>query len=80
MLKTITVRVDETTYEKIKEAADSERRTISNFIENATLSYVENSSFVSNEEMKEILGNSELMGSLKQAIEDIREGNYRVVE
>jgi predicted transcriptional regulator len=80
MPKTITVRVDEATYGKIKAAADLERRTISNFIEYATMSYVENSSFVRDEEMKELLGNSELMSSLRQSIEDIREGNYRIVD
>ncbi len=80
MTKTITVRVDESIYYKIKAAAESEKRTISNFIEYATLSYVENSSFVRDEEMKEILENTELMSSLKQSINDIKEGNYRIVD
>jgi uncharacterized protein (DUF1778 family) len=79
MAKTITVRVDEVTYNKIKTAADSERRTISNFIENATLAYVENSSFVTDEEMQDILENRELQNNLKQSIEDIKEGKYRIV-
>ncbi len=80
MGKTITVRVDDTTYNKIKNAADSERRTISNFIEYATLSYVENNCFVADEEMKDIIEDSELINSLKQSIEDIKEGKYRIVE
>ncbi len=80
MPKTITVRVDDSTYNKIKTAADSERRTISNFIENATMSYVENNSFISDEEMKEILGNNELVENLRKSMEDIKEGNYRIVE
>ena len=80
MGKTITVRVDDTTYNKIKNAADSERRTISNFIEYATLAYVENSSFVADEEMQDIIEDRELMISLKQSIEDIKEGKYRIVE
>jgi hypothetical protein len=79
MAKTITVRVDEVTYNKIKTAADSERRTISNFIENATLAYVENSSFVTDEEMQDIIENKELQNNLKQSIEDIKEGKYRIV-
>ena len=46
MSKTVTVRIDDTTYKKIKSAAEAERRTISNFIEYATLSYVERGAFV----------------------------------
>lgn len=80
MGKTITVRVDDTTYNKIKNAADSERRTISNFIEYATLAYVENSCFVADEEMKDIIEDRELINSLTQSIEDIKEGKYRIVE
>jgi uncharacterized protein (DUF1778 family) len=80
MAKTITVRVDDSTYHKIKTAADSERRTISNFIEYATLAYVENSCFVTDEEMEDITGNRELVNSLKQSVEDIKEGKYRIVE
>ena len=80
MAKTITVRVDETTYNKIKNAADSERRTISNFIEYATLAYVENSCFVADEEMKDIIEDQELINNLKRSIEDIKEGKYRIIE
>jgi predicted transcriptional regulator len=80
MAKTLTVRVDDATYNKIKDAADSERRTISNFIEYATLAYVENSCFVTDEEMKDIVENQALINNLKRAIEDIKEGKYRIVE
>jgi predicted transcriptional regulator len=79
MAKTITVRMDDETYNKIKTAADSERRTISNFIENATLAYVENSCFVADEEMNDIIENSDLINNLKLSIEDIKEGKYRIV-
>jgi uncharacterized protein (DUF1778 family) len=80
MPKTITVRVDESTYHKIKKAADAERRTISNFIEYATLAYVDNSNFVADEEMQEITADHDLINSLKQSIMDIKEGKYRFVE
>jgi len=80
MGKTITVRMDDTIYERIKTAADSERRTISNFIEYAALTYVENSSFVTDAEMKEITEDSELMNNLKKSLDDIKRGNYRIVE
>jgi uncharacterized protein (DUF1778 family) len=80
MAKTITVRMDDETYRKIKTAADAERRTISNFIENAALSYVESSGFVSDEEMEAITGNSELIDSLKKSLNDIKEGKYNIVD
>ncbi len=80
MAKTIIMRVDDATYDKIKNAADSERRTISNFIEVATLAYVESLCFVADEEMEEIIKDTELIGNLKQSLEDIKEGKYRIVE
>jgi hypothetical protein len=80
MAKTITVRVDDFTYNKIKTAADSERRTISNFIENATMSYVESSCFVSDAEMKDILADNVLVDNLKQSVKEVKAGQYRIVK
>ena len=79
MAKTVTVRIDDSTYKRIKSAAESERRTISNFMEYATLSYVENSTFVDNDEMKGISGDTELIDTLSKAMGDIKRGNYRLV-
>jgi predicted transcriptional regulator len=78
--KTVTVRVDDTTYRRIKSAADSERRTISNFIEYATMAYVESSTFVDDQEMKDITGDKELLKNLKKSMDDIKRGNYRIVK
>ena len=80
MAKTVTVRVDDTTYKRIKSAADSERRTISNFIEYATMAYVESSTFVDDQEMKDIAGDKVLLKNLKKSMDDIRRGNYRIVK
>ena len=80
MAKTITVRVDDPTYDKIKTAADSERRTISNFIEFAALSYVDNSYFVTDEEMKDVLDDKNLINNLQQSLQDVKEGKYRIVK
>ena len=80
MAKTVTVRVDDTTYKRIKSAADSERRTISNFIEYATMAYVESSTFVDDQEMKDIVGDKVLLKNLKKSMEDIKRGNYRIVK
>jgi hypothetical protein len=80
MAKTITVRMDDSAYNKIKTAADSERRTISNFIEYATLAYVENSRFVSDEEMNEIVEDRVSIDNLKKSLEDIKAGKYQIVD
>ena len=79
MAKTVTVRIDDSTYKRIKSAAESARRTISNFMEYATLSYVENSTFVDNDEMKGISEDKELVATLSKAMADIKRGNYRLV-
>ena len=80
MPKTITVRVDDSTYNTIKAAADSERRTISNFIEYAALSYVQNNCFVEDNEMRDIIEDKDLMSSIARSLEDIKEGKYRIVD
>jgi uncharacterized protein (DUF1778 family) len=80
MAKTITIRIDDGTYQRIRSAAESEKRTISNFMEYATMSYLENSSFISNEEMNQIVQNQGLMNRLQQSVADIKRGNYRIVE
>ena len=80
MAKTITLRIDDETYELIKKAASGERRSISNFIEYATVSYLNEESFVSDKEMEEILRNDELLNSLSEAKKDIENGGFRIVE
>jgi uncharacterized protein (DUF1778 family) len=80
MAKTITIRIDDDTYNLIKKAAEGERRSISNFIEYATISFLTEESFVTDSEMDEILQNEELLKSFIKAEEDIQKGKYRIVE
>ena len=80
MAKTVTVRIDDATYRRIKSAAESERRTISNFMEYATMSYLESSAFVDNEEMRGIAQDKELIETLSKAMGDIKRGNYRIAK
>ena len=42
MAKTITVRIDDSTYDIFKLAAAGQKRTISNYLEYATLNYTMN--------------------------------------
>lgn len=79
MSKTITMRVDDDIYTMIKTAADGDRRSISNFIEYATISFLTEESFVSENEMEEILHDKNLLKNLKQGKKEIEEGKYRIV-
>jgi predicted CopG family antitoxin len=79
-MKTITIRVDETVYNLLKKAADGERRTISNFIENASLSYLTNKIYVSDDEMDQILNEPSLVRSLKKGMDEVKKGKYKIVK
>lgn len=79
MAKTVTVRLEDSAYELIRKAADGERRSISNFLEYAALRYLSDELTVSDEEMKEILSDAELVSALKVGIEDAESSRYRIV-
>ncbi|PJZ57998.1 CopG family transcriptional regulator [Leptospira barantonii] len=79
MSKTITLRIDDPIYDIFKKAAEGERRTISNFVENATIQYLTNEFYASDEEMDEILSNKQLVSSLKKGIKEASQGKYKVV-
>jgi len=79
-MKTITVRIDDSVYNILKKAADGERRTISNFLENASLSYLTNEIYVSDYEMAEILKDAKLVSGLKKGLNDVKKGKYTIVE
>jgi len=68
MVKTLTLKLDENIFNLFKTAATGERRTISNFIEFATLSYLTNKIFVSDREMNEILNDKNLVKSLNKGL------------
>ena len=78
-MKTITVRVDDNVYNILK-AADGERRTISNFIENASLSYLTNEIYVSDYEMANIMKDAKLVSGIKKGLNDVKKGKYKIVE
>lgn len=76
MAKTITVRVDDAVYEMIRRAAEGQKRTISNYIEYATINYTVDEAIVDDEEMNEILKSGK---DLKKGLADVRAGRYKVV-
>jgi uncharacterized protein (DUF1778 family) len=79
MPKTITLRVDDDTYRLIQTAARGDRRTISNFLEIAAVTYLTEESFVSDEEMNELVNDKKLGQKLKLEREQIKKGRYTIV-
>ena len=76
MAKTITLRVDDNVYNTVKRAADGDRRTISNFIEYATINYILNSHIVDDNEMDEIRAYEK---DIKKGLDDIKKGKYKII-
>ena len=76
MAKTITVRLDDNVYDIFKKAAEGQKRTISNYIEYATLNYTVNETIVDDFEMNEILG---FKTDIKRGLEDISAGRYTII-
>lgn len=72
MPKTVTLRIDDKLLQKLKLYAEAENRTISNFIETATLRYIENNELVDEFEMAEILSNKDLLHRLKKGSSDAK--------
>ena len=79
MHKTITIRINDDVYEMFKKAAHGSRRTISNFLEYATLSFLSQDTYVSDHEMKEILKDNELIENLKQGEKEVKSRRFKIV-
>lgn len=76
MAETITVRIDDSTYNIFKLAADGQKRTISNYLEYATLNYTMNETIVDDIEMNEILKYEK---DIRKGLSDISAGRYRII-
>ena len=79
MPKTVTLRIDDTLLNRFKDHAAIENRTLSNFIETATLRYIEEIELVDEFEMSEIMSNEKLLKRLKKGSEDARKRRGRFV-
>ena len=77
MAKTITIRIDDSTYDIFKLAAAGQKRTISNYLEYATLNYTMNETVVDDTEMNEILKYEK---DIKKGLSDISAGRYRIID
>ena len=72
MAKTLTMRLDDESYNVFVRAARAERRSLANLIEWAALRHLEEESFVDDAEMAEILSRPELVKRLKAGSRDAR--------
>jgi len=77
MAKTITLRVNDNIYSTVKRAADGDRRTISNFIEYATINYILNNNIVDDDEMNELMF---FKKDIKKGMDDVKKGRYKILE
>jgi len=72
MSKTVTLRLDDIVYRRLRNLAERDNRPLSNFIETAALRFVESEQFVDEFEMEEIRGNKALNASLKRGLSDAK--------
>lgn len=72
MSKTVTLRLNDDIYAKFKAFAESDNRSLSNFIETSALRYISEIEYIDEFEMAEINSNEELQASLKRALNDAK--------
>lgn len=80
MFKTVTLRVDEKLLEKLRYFAKMDNRSLSNFIETATIRYIENSELVDEFEMDEIINDSVLVERLNRGNNDAKNKKGSFIE
>ncbi|MDR2546370.1 MAG: hypothetical protein LBC96_02520 [Lachnospiraceae bacterium] len=76
MAKTITLRIEDNVYNTLKRAADGDRRSISNYVEYATINYILNKNIVDDNEMNEIMC---FENDMDKGMEDVKKGRYKIV-
>jgi predicted transcriptional regulator len=79
MPKTLTMRLDDETYETFVHAARAERRSLANLVETAALRHIQETGFVDDAEMAEIVSRPELLKRLKAGSRDARKRKGRFV-
>jgi len=77
MPRTLTMRLDDETYEMFVRMAKAERRSLANLVETAALQHIHETSFVDDAEMAEILSRPELLKRLKAGSRDARKRKGR---
>ena len=72
MSQTVTLRLEDSVYQKFKGLATHDNRPLSNYIQTAALRFVEEHEVVDEFEMAEIKGNASLNRSLKSGLRDAK--------
>lgn len=80
MSKTVTLRLNDETYAKFRAFAESDNRSLSNFIETSALRYISENEYIDEFEMAEIDSNKELQSSLKRAFNDAKNKKGTLLE
>ena len=80
MSKTVTLRLEEEVYRELREAAEAERRPLSNLIETAALERVRERQFVDDSEMAEILANEKLLKRMRSGSRQAKRRQGRFVD
>ncbi len=80
MSKTVTLRLPDEVYEAFREAAEAQRRPLSNLIETAALAKIREQQFTDDAEMAELLADERLVKRLKTGSADARRRRGRFVE
>ncbi|NIM13547.1 MAG: CopG family transcriptional regulator [Candidatus Aminicenantes bacterium] len=70
MAKTITLNVDDMLYEKLKQYASIDNRSLANLIKTAALQYMENKTLMDDFEMEEIRNNTDLRERIRAGSRD----------
>ena len=80
MAKTVTLRLNDESYNAFLEASKAENRSIANLIETAALTKIRELQFVDDVEMAEILANEDLLKRIKQGSKEAKTKQGRFVE
>lgn len=80
MSKTVTLRLSDKAYTKIRNYAEHDNRSLSNCIETLALRYIEEHELVDEFEMAELNQDKDLQESLKRAHKDAKLQNGRAVK
>jgi predicted transcriptional regulator len=80
MAKTVTLTLDDMLYEKFKQYASIDNRSLSNFIKTAAVQYIENKNLVDDFEMEEIRNNTELQERILSGKRDAANRKGRFVD
>jgi len=79
MSKVITLRIDDNKYDLIKKHAEKDNRSLSNYIETATLRFINKIDYCDDFEMENIINDQNLLNNLKKGSQDAKSRNGKYV-